>query len=142
MPSSEVPLISPSARRQRPCSGPAAAPMLEDRAMATPRSDFLAAAVERGFVHQCTDLDGLDARLAAGRIPAYVGYDCTADSLHVGSLVSIMLLRLWQQCGHRPIVLMGGGTTRIGDPSGKDEARRLLSDAEIAQNMAGIRRVF
>ena len=79
---------------------------------------------------------------APGALVAYVGYDCTADSLHVGSLVSIMLLRLFQQCGHKPIVLMGGGTTRIGDPSGKDEARQLLDDAEIARNMAGIRKVF
>ncbi|HUC71829.1 MAG TPA: tyrosine--tRNA ligase [Stellaceae bacterium] len=108
----------------------------------SPRSPFLAAAIERGFVHQCTDLEALDARLSAGRVTAYVGYDCTADSLHVGSLVSIMLLRLWQQSGHKPIVLMGGGTTRIGDPSFRDAARPLLGDAEIARNMAGIRKVF
>ena len=87
-------------------------------------------------------MEALDERLRAGRLVAYVGYDCTADSLHVGSLVSIMLLRLFQRCGHKPIVLMGGGTTRIGDPSGKDEARQLLDDAEIARNMAGIRTVF
>ncbi|HXC92030.1 MAG TPA: tyrosine--tRNA ligase [Stellaceae bacterium] len=110
--------------------------------MSTPRSAFLAAARERGFVHQCTDLDALDQRLGEGRVAGYVGYDCTADSLHVGSLVSIMLLRLWQRCGHKPIVLMGGGTTRIGDPSFRDTARPLLDDAEIARNMAGIRRVF
>ncbi|MGC2524936.1 MAG: tyrosine--tRNA ligase [Stellaceae bacterium] len=110
--------------------------------MSTPRSPFLKAAIERGFVHQCTDLDALDAALGAGRVIAYVGYDCTADSLHVGSLVSIMLLRLWQRCGHKPIVLMGGGTTRIGDPSFRDAARPLLDDAEIARNMAGIRKVF
>ncbi|MGH7053606.1 MAG: tyrosine--tRNA ligase, partial [Stellaceae bacterium] len=110
--------------------------------MANPRSDFLAAAAARGFIHQCTDRDGFDARLAAGPLTGYVGYDCTADSLHVGSLLSIMLLRLFQRCGHKPIVLMGGGTTRIGDPSGKDSARPLLGDAEIAGNMAGIRRVF
>jgi tyrosyl-tRNA synthetase len=116
--------------------------MLNDAAMSTPRSPFLAAARERGFIHQCTDLEALDERLSAERLVAYVGYDCTADSLHVGSLVSIMLLRLFQQCGHKPIVLMGGGTTRIGDPSGKDEARQLLDDAEIARNMAGIRSVF
>ncbi|HZU91231.1 MAG TPA: tyrosine--tRNA ligase [Stellaceae bacterium] len=108
----------------------------------TPRSEFLAAAAARGFIHQCTDPDGLDARLAAGRLVGYVGYDCTADSLHVGSLVSIMLLRLFQRCGHQPIVLMGGGTTKIGDPSGKDSARPLLDDAEIARNKEGIRRVF
>ena len=116
--------------------------MLDDAAMSTPRSPVLAAALERGFIHQCTDMDALDERLLAGRLVAYVGYDCTADSLHVGSLVSIMLLRLLQRCGHNPIVLMGGGTTRIGDPSGKDEARRLLNDAEIARNMEGIRTIF
>ncbi len=110
--------------------------------MSTPRSPFLKTATERGFVHQCTDLDALDAALGAGRVIAYVGYDCTADSLHVGSLVSIMLLRLWQRSGHKPIVLMGGGTTRIGDPSFRDAARPLLDDAEIARNMAGIRKVF
>ncbi|HZT51970.1 MAG TPA: tyrosine--tRNA ligase, partial [Stellaceae bacterium] len=93
-------------------------------------------------VHQCTDRDALDARLAAGPMTAYIGFDCTADSLHVGSLLQIMLLRLWQQTGNKPIVLMGGGTTKVGDPSGKDETRRLLSDAEIDANMAGIRRVF
>jgi tyrosyl-tRNA synthetase len=110
--------------------------------MSTPRSDFLAAATERGFLHQCTDFEALDARLCDGGTTAYVGYDCTADSLHVGSLVSIMLLRLWQRSGHKPIVLMGGGTTRIGDPSFRDTARPLLDDAEIARNMAGIRQVF
>jgi len=103
---------------------------------------FLSTALERGFIHQCIDLETLDARLQDGRVTAYIGYDCTADSLHVGSLVGIMLLRLFQKCGHKPIVLMGGGTTRIGDPSGKDEARRLLDDAEITRNMAGIREVF
>jgi tyrosyl-tRNA synthetase len=116
--------------------------MLDDEAMSTPRSPFLATALERGFIHQCTEMEGLDERLRAGRLVAYVGYDCTADSLHVGSLVSIMLLRLFQRSGHKPIVLMGGGTTRIGDPSGKDESRQLLGDAEIAGNMAGIRTVF
>ncbi len=116
--------------------------MLDDTAMSTPRSAFLSTAIERGFVHQCTDLETLDERLRDGRVIGYIGYDCTADSLHVGSLVGIMLLRLFQRCGHKPIVLMGGGTTRIGDPSGKDEARRLLDDAEIARNMAGIRSVF
>ncbi len=107
------------------------------------RSEFLDVIVPRGFVHQCTDEAGLDARLAAGvPVPAYIGFDCTADSLHVGSLVQIMLLRHFQKSGHKPIVLMGGGTTRVGDPSGKDESRQLLSDAQIAANMAGIRRVF
>jgi tyrosyl-tRNA synthetase len=116
--------------------------MLIDVAMSTLRSAFLSTATERGFVHQCTDFEALDERLRAGPVTAYVGYDCTADSLHVGSLVGIMLLRLFQKCGHKPIVLMGGGTTRIGDPSGKDEQRLLLDDAEIARNMAGIRSVF
>jgi tyrosyl-tRNA synthetase len=105
-------------------------------------SAFLATAQARGFIHQCTDLAALDARLATGAVTAYVGYDCTADSLHIGHLMSIMLLRLFQQHGHRPIVLMGGGTTRIGDPTGRDETRQLLSDDEIARNMAGIRRTF
>ena len=116
--------------------------MLDDAAMLTPRSTFLSTAIERGFVHQCTDFEALDERLRTGRTIAYVGYDCTADSLHVGNLVSIMLLRLFQNCGHKPIVVVGGGTTRIGDPSGKDEARQLLDDAQIAWNMAGIRSVF
>jgi tyrosyl-tRNA synthetase len=111
-------------------------------AISNHRSAFLAAAAERGFIHQCTDAAALDARLAEGKLTAYVGYDCTADSLHIGNLMSIMLLRLFQETGNRPIVLMGGGTTRIGDPSGKDEARRLIDDSEIARNMAGIRKVF
>ncbi len=103
---------------------------------------FLQAVAERGFLHQCTDLDGLAAAAAAGPIVGYIGFDCTAPSLHAGSLVSIMLLRAFQRAGHKPIVLMGGGTSRIGDPSLRDEARKLLADAEIAANMAGIRRVF
>jgi tyrosyl-tRNA synthetase len=107
-----------------------------------PTSDFLHAATERGFVFQCTDAAALDDACRAGSIAGYIGFDCTADSLHVGSLVQIMLLRLMQRCGHRPVVLMGGGTTRIGDPSFRDEARQLLSDAQIAANMAGIRRCF
>jgi len=106
------------------------------------QSDFLHEATERGFVFQCTDSDGLDTSLRSGTVTAYIGFDCTADSLHVGSLVQIMILRLLQRHGHRPLVLMGGGTTRIGDPSGKDESRQLLSDAQIAGNMAGIRRCF
>src|SRR5215510_13368534 len=106
------------------------------------KSPFLTAARERGYLHQCTDEAALDARLTGGVVTAYIGYDCTADSLHIGSLLGIMLLRLFQRSGHKPIVLMGGGTTRIGDPSGKDEARPLLSDADIARNMAGIRQVF
>ena len=107
-----------------------------------PKSDFLHEATTRGFVFQCTDTEALDDLLRAGRVPAYIGFDCTAPSLHVGSLVQIMLLRLFQRTGHAPLVLLGGGTTRIGDPSGKDESRQLLTDAQIAENMAGIRRVF
>jgi len=105
-------------------------------------SDFLADAIARGFVNQCTDTEALDAALRTGRVCAYIGFDLTADSLHVGSLVQIMILRLLQQHGHQPLVLMGGGTTRIGDPSGKDESRQLLGDEQIAANMAGIRRCF
>ncbi len=97
---------------------------------------------ERGFIHQCTDDAALDALAARGRIAAYIGFDCTADSLHVGSLVQIMMLRWLQKTGHRPIVLLGGGTTKIGDPSGRDEARALLDDDAIAANKAGIRRCF
>jgi len=101
----------------------------------------------RGYIHQCTDAAGLDALAEeaerGGRpLVAYVGFDATADSLHVGHLVSIMLLRRMQQSGHKPVVLMGGGTTRVGDPSGKDETRQLLDDARIAANIAAIERTF
>src|SRR5215831_8990360 len=97
-------------------------PVLNERMAAG--SAFLAAAEERGYIHQLTDRDALDAQLAQGPLTAYVGFDCTADSLHVGSLLQIMLLRLWQKTGNKPIVLMGGGTTKVGDPSGKDESRK------------------
>ncbi|MSO71344.1 MAG: tyrosine--tRNA ligase [Alphaproteobacteria bacterium] len=107
-----------------------------------PRSEFLTTLVERGYLHQCSDLDGLDALAHAGRIAAYVGFDATADSLHVGNLVSIMMLRLLQRTGHRPIVVVGGGTTKVGDPSGKDEARTLLNDEQIARNIAGQKQAF
>ena len=106
------------------------------------RSDILATLEARGFIDQCTDPAGLDALAMAGPVTAYIGFDCTASSLHVGSLVPIMMLRWLQRTGHRPIVLMGGGTTKVGDPSGKDETRQLLTDAQIAANMAGIRQVF
>ena len=105
-------------------------------------TDFLTEATERGFVFQCTDTEALGAAMQAGPVSAYIGFDCTADSLHVGNLVGIMSLRLLQKHGHKPVVLMGGGTTRIGDPSGKDESRQMLTDATIAANMAGIRRCF
>ena len=106
------------------------------------RSEFLRTLLERGFLHQCTDLEALDAAAATGPITGYIGFDATADSLHVGSLIQIMMLRHMQRAGHRPVVLMGGGTTKIGDPSGKDKSRRLLSNEQIAANIAGIRRVF
>ena len=105
-------------------------------------SAFLAEADARGFVFQCTDRDALDAAFAAGPVAGYIGFDCTADSLHIGSLVQIMLLRLMQRHGHKPVTLMGGGTTRIGDPSLREEARQLISDAQIATNMTGIKRCF
>ena len=110
--------------------------------MSQPQSEFLRDILARGFMHQCTDLDGLDAAAANGVVTAYIGYDCTGPSLHVGHMVSIMMLRRMQQTGHKPIVLMGGGTTKVGDPSGKDEARQLLSDEQIAANMASIRASF
>ena len=103
---------------------------------------FLEEATARGFLHQCTDPDALRAALNAGTVTGYIGFDCTADSLHVGSLVPIMLMRLLQRHGHRPLALMGGGTTKIGDPSGKDESRQMLTEAGIAANMAGIARSF
>ena len=106
------------------------------------RSEFIRGIVSRGYMHQCTDLDALDALAAENRIVAYIGFDCTAPSLHAGSLVPIMLLRKLQKSGHKPIVLMGGGTTKIGDPSFRDESRPLLDDAKIAENMAGIKKVF
>jgi len=105
-------------------------------------NDFLHIARARGFIHQTTDEAAFAARLKTGPLPGYTGFDCTADSLHVGSLVQIMILRLLQQCGHKPVVLMGGGTTKVGDPSFRDEARPLLDDARIEANKAGIRQVF
>jgi len=112
-------------------------------AKADHQSGFLTTAIERTFVHQCTNLEGLDALLSTkAPVPGYIGFDCTADSLHVGSLVPIMLLRWFQKMGHKPIVLLGGGTSKVGDPSGKEESRQLLSDATIASNREGIRKIF
>jgi tyrosyl-tRNA synthetase len=108
----------------------------------TYKSDFLNTLSERGFIHQLTDAEGLDALCAKGAVTSYIGYDCTAPSLHIGSLVQIMMQYWAQATGHRPIVIMGGGTTKIGDPSGKDEARQLLDDAGINANMASIKSVF
>jgi tyrosyl-tRNA synthetase len=106
------------------------------------KSDFLRSLSERGFIHQITDAAGLDARAHSGVISAYIGFDATADSLHIGNLVQIMLLRRLQQAGHRPIVLMGGGTTKVGDPSGRDATRQLLTDEQINANITGIRATF
>jgi tyrosyl-tRNA synthetase len=106
------------------------------------RSDLLRLLSSRGYIHQVTDAEGLDALARKEIIPGYIGFDATGPSLHVGSLVQIMLLRRLQQAGHKPIVLMGGGTTKIGDPSGKDESRRLLTSETINANIASIRRVF
>ena len=110
--------------------------------MAKYRSSLLKLLDERGYIHQVTDAAALDALAQKDIVTAYIGFDATAPSLHVGNLVSIMLLRRLQQAGHRPIVLMGGGTTKVGDPSGKDESRKLLSEETIAANIASIRRNF
>jgi tyrosyl-tRNA synthetase len=110
--------------------------------MSAYNSSLLKLLDERGYIHQLTDTAALDALAARETVSAYIGFDATAPSLHVGSLVQIMMLRRLQQTGHRPIVLMGGGTTKVGDPSGKDESRKLLTAQEIDANIAGIRRVF
>ena len=110
--------------------------------MTREKSEFLRTLSERSYVYQVTDADALDTRACESPLTAYIGFDCTAPSLHVGSLVPIMMLRVLQQSGHKPIVLMGGGTTKVGDPSGRDESRRLLSETDIANNMDGIKRVF
>lgn len=110
--------------------------------MTTPQSLFLKTLTDRGFIHQCTDLAGLDEKLSAVTIPAYVGFDATADSLHTGHLLPIMTLRWLQKTGHKPVILIGGGTTRIGDPSFRDTSRPLLDDEQIAKNIAGLKQVF
>src|SRR5688572_13297008 len=110
--------------------------------MSAYKSDFLHVLAERGFIHQVSEPDALDQLAKSQAITAYIGFDCTAPSLHIGSLLPIMMLHWLQQTGHRPIALMGGGTTRVGDPSGKDESRRVLTDETIAQNLTGIRQVF
>jgi len=110
--------------------------------MTANKSEFLKTLQERGYIHQCTDETALDEAASKGPICAYIGFDCTAPSLHAGSLLGIMMLRKLQQTGHKPIVLMGGGTTKVGDPSGKDESRQLLTSEDIAGNMDGIRTVF
>ncbi len=108
----------------------------------TYKSDFLRILDERGFIHQGTNLEGLDARLNAGVVTGYIGFDATARSLHAGSLIQIMLLHWLQETGHRPIALMGGGTTKVGDPTGRDAARAMLTDADINANIDGIKGVF
>jgi len=107
-----------------------------------PRSDFVRILQERGYIHQCTDLEALDQAALGGVVTTYVGYDCTADSLHIGHLISIMMLRWLQKTGHRPITLMGGGTTKVGDPTDKDKQRPLLTDAVINANLASIKTTF
>ena len=112
--------------------------------MAAFKSDFMRIVHERGMVHQCSDAARLDELLASGVRTAYIGFDCTADSLHVGSLLQIMMLRWWQKTGHKPIVLMGGGTTKVGDPSGRDEsapaAHRRADRRQHGGHQAGLRR--
>ena len=110
--------------------------------MSNLKSDFLITLTERGYLHQCSDLEGIDDLASKGKLIAYVGYDCTAPSLHVGSLISIMMLHWLQQTGNKPIALMGGGTTQVGDPSGKDETRQLRSIEEIENNKNSIKTVF
>ena len=106
------------------------------------KSDFIKTITERGYLHQCTDLTDLDHKASQGMITAYVGYDATGDSLHIGNLVSIMMLHWLQNTGHKPIVLMGGGTTKVGDPSGRDETRKLLNDEQINKNIENIKQTF
>src|SRR6476619_6825944 len=110
--------------------------------MSAYKSDFLQVLAERGFIHQLSEPEILDARAREAKLTGYIGFDCTASSLHVGSLLPLMMLYWMQQTGHRPIALLGGGTTRVGDPSGKDESRRILTDETIKQNLDGIRAVF
>jgi tyrosyl-tRNA synthetase len=110
--------------------------------MSTPKSEFLKVILERGYLHQCTDWDALDALMAKQCVTAYIGFDATATSLHVGNMVQIMLLRRLQQTGHKPIALMGGGTTKVGDPSGKDDSRKLLSVDDINANINSIKQCF
>ena len=110
--------------------------------MTAVKSEFLNVMQQRGFFHQCSDLEGLDKKLMSGVQSGYIGFDATAASLHVGSMLPIMTLYWFQQTGHKPITLMGGGTTKVGDPSGKDESRKMLDDAAIDQNIDGIKKVF
>lgn len=110
--------------------------------MSALKSEFLTIMQERGFIHQCTNIEALDARMQKERVAAYIGFDATASSLHVGSLMQIMVLRWLQRTGHKPVVLLGGGTTKVGDPSGKDEARKMLSKEHIAENLKSFKETF
>src|SRR5436305_1432971 len=151
-PSYDVPLMRPmeESHGMRPSLGLNPRPNLihhrpdrGDKAMSKYKSDFLNVLAERGFIQHISEpAEALDARAQASALTAYIGFDCTAASLHVGSLVQIMMLYWLQQTGHRPIALMGGGTSRVGDPSGKDESRRLLTEQDIERNLIGIRSVF
>ena len=107
-----------------------------------PKSEFLRTMIARGFMADCTDLQGLDEAMIAGVVPGYIGYDATAKSLHVGHLLNIVMLRWLQKTGHKPITLMGGGTTKVGDPSFRADERPLLGPEQIDDNIAGIRQVF
>ena len=127
--------------RKMVSQGTEARPFMAERSHVC--SEFIKTMQARGYIHQCTNLQSLDEKLANGlHSVGYIGFDCTADSLHVGSLLQIMMLRHFQKSGHKPVILLGGGTTKVGDPSGKTETRKMLSDIEIMKNMEGIKRVF
>jgi tyrosyl-tRNA synthetase len=128
--------------RERRDGKPQVPPLMAQSTMTRFKSEFLIQMAARGYLEQCTDPQSLDDEAIGGPLVAYIGFDCTADSLHAGSLLPIMILRQLQRTGHKPIVLMGGGTTRVGDPSGKDESRQLLGDDRIAHNMTKIKEIF
>src|SRR4030095_4560870 len=124
--------------QDRPPAGHRRAIIISGSGMSTFKSEFMRTVHARGMVHQCSDTERLDELLASETRVAYIGFDCTADSLHVGHLLQIMLLRWWQKTGHKPIALMGGGTTKVGDPSGRDASRQLLTTEQIAANTASM----
>jgi tyrosyl-tRNA synthetase len=131
-----TPVLNATARLESPTMSDS------DIASFKPKSDFIRVMQERGYIHQCSDIQALDKAASEGVVTAYVGYDATATSLHIGNLISLMMLRRLQQTGHRPIVVMGGGTTKVGDPSGKDTQRQMLTDAGIQANIDSIKVVF
>jgi tyrosyl-tRNA synthetase len=141
-PPSRFPLAGQGKEGQAAGTSPAIMKKDHEPIMSGYKSDFLNVLARRGFIHQVSEPDALDALARSQAITAYIGFDCTAPSLHVGSLLPIMMLYWLQETGHRPIALMGGGTTRVGDPSGKDESRRILSDRDINENLIGIRAIF